>query len=191
MATRQKREAASASPAQTPAGDALALLPPEEAGHEARRKIDAGDGQELIEQLLTWCLIPEPMPRWLRDELFTRLWQFKTHSCRTLDEAFAVGRPKGYSQRAAQRQADISWQVFLGVSKLVEAGVQLSNVTIAAVGADLGVEETTARKYFKHQLKLQGWTPTFAGADPAYLPPRLMAIFRQLKRPARIPKKRA
>jgi len=152
------------------------------------------DGQAFIDELMTWCLAADQqgceMPKRVRYELYARLDAYTKHDVRTLDEAFGVERPKGYSRAAAAREAASSLRLYAIVCFLKSAGVTSESAAIDAVGEAMKIKKTRANEYFRLQLERQGGArPSFPASDPNELPDELIAIFDALEPGSRKKKK--
>lgn len=156
---------------------------------QSKDQILKGDGAELIDTVMTWCLVESvqsPMPQWLRLALYARFDAYLTYRAKTLDEAFGVSRPKGRHADAARQEQAIASRFFSALFNLASAGIEVDNdAAKEEVGNLFSIGSTTARKYYKNQCALRGVEKLSCLIEekiaPADLPEYLKEIYEQLK----------
>ena len=81
--------------------------------------------------------------------------RYLDHEVSTLDEAFAVGRPKGYRRNAAEIEVKKKRMVQRDVLQFVQAGVVIDEALFAVVGKIHGIGKTQVGEWWgarKHKI---------------------------------------
>lgn len=116
----------------------------------------SNDGTWIFEAIRRCSQYGKIMPERVRKPFEDALERYKTADARTLDEAFGVARPKGWSQSAARsrsRKTGLGISVASAIYYLI-AGASLQKRAIddelyEEVGAKYGVSGATARNYYR------------------------------------------
>lgn len=147
--------------------------------NEAKEKIEAGDGDALIQTLITWCLISKPMPIWLRNALYGRLHNYTNHKVASLDEAFNL-KPKTHI-KAKKRENDYSLAVWLNIKQLQKLGFPFDDAMLTCVGELYHIGRTKTYEFYSLQEERQG-NKFYFGDEFTYenLSPKLWDIFDKL-----------
>lgn len=116
----------------------------------------SNDGTWIFEAIRRCNQYGKIMPERVRKPFEDALERYKTADARTLDEAFGIARPKGWSQSAARsrsRKTGLGISVAAAIYYLI-AGASLRKRAIddelyAEVGAKYGVSGATARNFYR------------------------------------------
>ena len=139
--------------------------------------VQGGDRSALLDAMLSVVASREPWPEWLSDEVAAAIYRYRYHHARTLDEAFGIARPRGYSQEANSKRWYIGLNVMWDTRFLIEAGAVVDEALFEAVGTVNRIGKTSASKYYywhtrNHQLP----APERGSRHRDELPPWLQTV---------------
>ena len=125
-----------------------------------------GNGAKLLETIRRCGQYGMPIAPPIYQEFLACLEKYSSGEARTLDEAFSVSRPKGWSQSAkklASKQIGVekisrAGSVILETQNRRLAGEAIDMELFDSIGTKFGISGSTARKYWREfsSKKLKG-----------------------------------
>lgn len=93
------------------------------------------------------------IPAWAAGHIVKAIRDFRFARYRTLDEAFGVARPKGFSLNSENKRLNYIWSVHVAVQDRTENGNNLETA-IEAVAKDFGFSESDVKRLYYEAKKL-------------------------------------
>lgn len=147
---------------------------------QRRERIEAGDGDVLLDALLDVCFSQAPMPYWLSSQVADAIRRYTRMKVKTLDEAFRVKKRVQFAKQSKQRQhGDM---IFFEVCALHSVGIQIRRELFSAVAELHGIKDwNIARAFYSAELRRRGGKRySRTGGDPARLGVRLRPVYESL-----------
>ena len=118
------------------------------------KRYEGGEKDCLLEALRLCCVSEEQkLADWVAREVVIAIDKWDRSKVRTLDEAFDVERPKGYSQKAAEKKRKLQSIIYVEVRILVSEGQAIDEFLFETVGEKFGIGKTQASKYYYEMKK--------------------------------------
>jgi hypothetical protein len=117
------------------------------------KRYECGEKDYLLEALRLCCVSEEQkLTDWVAREVVIAIDKWDRSKVRTLDEAFDVERPKGYSQKAAEKKRALQNIVFVEVTNL-RRDQPVDDFLFETVGNEHGIGITQAKYYYYDKKK--------------------------------------
>jgi hypothetical protein len=94
------------------------------------------------------------MSEWLADEVAAAAGRWIEYDARTLNEAFGIDRPKGFSLPAARKKFVLLRRVFRRVIEAQANATPIDDGLFEQIGEDIGIGKTTVKEYWREAARL-------------------------------------
>ena len=119
-------------------------------------RYEIGDKSALIEALKIYCEQEKPtLPNWVASGVFKAIYKWRECEFRTLDEAFAVQRPKGFRIITERKKRKL---LFVIHAEVEFSDIKKGNELWEDIGNKHCISAGTAKQYFyeaEHEINPQ------------------------------------
>lgn len=143
-----------------------------------REKIEAGDGEALLDAMLDVCMSGAPMPTWLSFHVAAAIRRYSNFQVATLDEAFRV--PKRARFEARSKRVRYGLMIYFEIGMLHSVGVPITQELYHAIGELHGVGRNVVSECYSRELRRRGGRFVSKVANPSGLPARLRPIYESI-----------
>ncbi|MBE2211189.1 MAG: hypothetical protein IAE66_06240 [Xanthomonadaceae bacterium] len=143
-----------------------------------RERIEAGDGDVLLNALHDVCLSDAPMPYWLSVQVASAVRRYTHMHVKTLDEAFGVKKRVGFAKLSKRRRYGM--RIYFEVCALHSVGVAISKDLYKAIAEqypDFRDGKIVEECYTKELRRRGGVRFANTQGDPERLPDHLKPIY--------------
>jgi hypothetical protein len=111
-----------------------------------RIRYEIGDKSALVEALKIYCEQEKPtLPNWVASGVFKAIYKWRECEFRTLDEAFAVQRPKGFTLNTERKKRKL---LFLIHDEVEYSDLKKGDALWQSIGHKYNISDSSVKAYY-------------------------------------------